>query len=107
MYAIRSYYEVWVSLKEKYDEKTKDSIKKDIEMSMKTYFDPIKGGQNGKGWSLGRDVYRSEIFKLLEGVKGVDHGVKVKINDLDENLKIKKYQLILLHPNPIVNIQER
>ena len=98
--------EVWVSSKENIlDETTRNKIKNEIQTSIKTYFDPIKGGQNSKGWSPGRDVYRSEIFKLLEGIKGVDHGVKVKINNLDENFKIERYQLVLLDPDPIVNIQ--
>jgi hypothetical protein len=103
--------EVWVSLKEKnLDENSKEIIKNDIRDNIKTYFDPIKGGQDGKGWPLGRDVYCSEIFKLLEGIKGVDHGVKVVITDTDknkilgsdENLMIEKYRLILLDPDPVV-----
>jgi hypothetical protein len=106
--------EVWVSLKEKMlDEATKNIIKNNIQNSIKTYFDPINGGQDGKGWPLGRNIYFSEIFKLLEGVKGVDYGVKVeikdssgnKIEDSEKNLKIEKYMLVLLDPDPIVNIQ--
>jgi hypothetical protein len=36
------------------------------------YFDPLKGGPEAKGWPLGRGVYRSEIFHLLEGIAEVD-----------------------------------
>lgn len=98
--------EVWISLKENVlNETTRTNIKDEIRKSIKAYFDPIKGGQDGKGWPLGRDVYRSEIFKLLEGIEGVDHGVNVKIKDSDQNLKVEKYQLVLLDPDPIVNIQ--
>lgn len=94
--------EVWISLKE---DALNENVINEAVMHIKRYFDPVKGGQDGKGWPLGRDVFRSEIFKLLEGIKGVDHGVKVKINDSDENLKIEKYKLILLDPSPKVNIQ--
>lgn len=41
--------------------------------TVKRYFSPLEGGESGNGWPLGRYVYRSEIYQLLEGVSGVDH----------------------------------
>lgn len=96
--------QVWVSLKEN---TLSGTVINDAVRSIKIYFDPIKGGKDGKGWMLGRPIYRSEIFQLLEGIKGVDHVVKVKINDSDKNLEIENYQLILLETRNIeVNIQQ-
>ena len=51
------------------------------------YYDPEAGGDparavayvrglstsRGDGWEFGRDVFRSEVFELLERVQGVDH----------------------------------
>ncbi len=37
------------------------------------YLDPVTGGPAGRGWPFGRDVYRSELLQLLDGVDGVDH----------------------------------
>lgn len=35
------------------------------------FFDPIDGGPEGKGWPMGRAVYRSEILALLNALPGV------------------------------------
>ena len=54
---------------------------------VREYYDPEFGGdparavdyvagvatQRGGGWTFGRDVFRSEIFQLLERIDGVDH----------------------------------
>jgi hypothetical protein len=37
------------------------------------FLDPLTGGPDGRGWPFGRDVYRSEVLQLLDGVAGVDH----------------------------------
>ena len=37
------------------------------------YFDPLRGGADGKGWPFGRDVYRAEILGVIDAVPGVDH----------------------------------
>jgi hypothetical protein len=38
-----------------------------------TFLDPLQGGSDGAGWSLGRNVYRSEVMALLDAIDGVDH----------------------------------
>lgn len=58
-----------------------------IRAVIQEYYDPEFGGdparavayvagtssERGEGWEFGRDVFRSEIFELLERVGGVDH----------------------------------
>jgi hypothetical protein len=41
--------------------------------ALRGHLHPLRGGPDGRGWPLGRDVYVSEIFALLEAVAGVDH----------------------------------
>ncbi|MFP2925253.1 baseplate J/gp47 family protein [Pyxidicoccus sp. 3LG] len=36
------------------------------------HFHPLRGGADGQGWPLGRNLYVSEVCTLLEGVRGVD-----------------------------------
>jgi hypothetical protein len=43
------------------------------------WFDPIAGGPDGAGWPFGRDVYRSEVLQLLDGVPGVDHVLSLEL----------------------------
>ena len=37
------------------------------------WLDALAGGPEGEGWPFGRDVYTSEIYRLLEKVQGVDY----------------------------------
>lgn len=95
--------EVLLALKENTLEET---VKEEAKKILKRYFDPIEGGQEGKGWPLGRNLYRSELYHLLEGITGVDHVVKVLINGDAEvtYIDIKEHELILLEPE--INIEK-
>ena len=42
--------------------------------------DPRQGGPDGRGWPFGRDVYRSEILQLIDGVTGVDHVLELTLS---------------------------
>ncbi len=44
-----------------------------IEAALVEFFHPLRGGIDGAGWPLGRDVYRSEVLQVIDGVDGVDH----------------------------------
>jgi predicted phage baseplate assembly protein len=35
------------------------------------FFDPLAGGQDGRGWPFGRDVVESEVLAVLDAVPGV------------------------------------
>ncbi len=52
----------------------KETVKKAVEDSLKEFLSPLKGGgPDGDGWPFGRPVYISEIYALLDQVKGVDY----------------------------------
>lgn len=38
---------------------------------IETFFDPLEGGPDRKGWPFGRSVYVSEIYQLLQEIPGV------------------------------------
>lgn len=83
---------IWIVLKENTVE---EDVEENAKMRIYNYFDPITGGPENKGWPLGRNLYRSEIYHLVEGIEGVDHVVKVKINGSKTNyLEIKDHQLV-------------
>lgn len=48
-----------------------DFVKTQAAATLKAHFDPFVG-RGGAGWPLGRDVYVSEIYRLLDGLPGVD-----------------------------------
>jgi predicted phage baseplate assembly protein len=44
-----------------------------IRAALADFLDPLRGGPAGLGWPFGREVYRSEIMAVIDGVAGVDH----------------------------------
>lgn len=57
---------------------------------LKLFLHPAKGGSGGKGWPVGKPVYRSELYGLIMGTEGVDSVEKISIHagkeaELDEN----------------------
>ena len=48
-------------------------VASDIRDALAQFFDPLTGGPAGRGWPFGRDVFRSEVLALIDGVDGVDH----------------------------------
>jgi len=60
----------------------------------------VSGDFDGRGWRLGRDVYRSQVFRLLEDASdlGVDHVETLTLSpaDADGNVVIGPNELPLL-----------
>jgi hypothetical protein len=40
---------------------------------LENFFHPLRGGPEGRGWDLGRDVFLSDVASALERVAGVDY----------------------------------
>lgn len=40
---------------------------------VRAFFHPLTGGQDGRGWPFGRDLFVSEVYQLLEEVGGVNY----------------------------------
>ncbi len=50
-----------------------DRAKTEAESMLHQFLDPITGGPQSDGWPLGRSLYCSEVYQILEGINGVDH----------------------------------
>ncbi len=56
-----------------------------IEEEIRRALHPLFGGVGGKGWPFGRAVHKSDLYRVCEGLDGVDY-----VDDLelyDEDLK--------------------
>jgi hypothetical protein len=53
--------------------------------ALRSFFDPLRGGQDGRGWPFGRDMYVSEVYQLVARVEGVDQ-VLPRVNRADGRL---------------------
>jgi hypothetical protein len=56
-------------------------VRKEALTALSNFFHPLTGGENGSGWTLGRNVYVSDIYALLDKLPGVDFVEKVSGND--------------------------
>lgn len=48
-------------------------IRQDVIAALDKFLDPLRGGPGGRGWPFGRDVYRTEVLQVIDGVAGVDY----------------------------------
>jgi len=59
----------------------REVLKKTVGEAMAAFLDPYAGWQEGKGWPYGRDVYRSELYQVMESLEGVDHVTALSMNN--------------------------
>jgi len=55
------------------------NLQQAIVTALNNFLDPLIGGPDGTGWPFGRDVYRSEIMKVIGSVAGVDYIVSMAL----------------------------
>ncbi|MGK7899309.1 MAG: putative baseplate assembly protein, partial [Xenococcus sp. (in: cyanobacteria)] len=52
-----------------------------VEERLEKFLNPLKGGFEKTGWDFGRQPYKSDLYRLIEGISGVDHVRSLKVND--------------------------
>jgi hypothetical protein len=53
----------------------------EVATAVSKFLDDRIGGIDGKGWPFGRAVYRSDLYRLIEGLEGVDHVTQLLMHD--------------------------
>ena len=48
-------------------------VSKRIKERLTTFLHPLEGGQTGKGWDFGENIYISQLAAVIEGTYGVDY----------------------------------
>ncbi len=61
---------------------------------LKKYLHPLTGGSEGQGWEFERDVHISDIYALLERIKGVDHVENLKLNNSSGDVSIQDSEIV-------------
>jgi hypothetical protein len=69
-------------------------LEKAILKQLKEFLHPLTGGPEERGWEFGRDVHISDVYALLEGIKGVDHVEKLELNDGSEDVEVKEDETV-------------
>ncbi len=50
-----------------------EAVKQAVGEALAAFLDPYEGWKDQQGWPYGRDLYRSELYQLIESIEGVDH----------------------------------
>ena len=69
-------------------------LEKEVRDRLRRFFHPLTGGFDGAGWEFGRDVHISDVYAMLEGVKGVDHLEDLKLNDKPDDVAVKDHEMV-------------
>jgi predicted phage baseplate assembly protein len=77
------------------------TVRADIEAALKKFLHPLHGGVGGAGWEFGRSVYQSEIYQVIEGVRGVDCVMRVALAALG-NFQFDADNIKLTQPHGLV-----
>jgi hypothetical protein len=48
-------------------------VKERVADAVRNFFDPLNGGEDGRGWPFGRNVFISEIYSLLDRLPEIDY----------------------------------
>lgn len=70
-----------------------ERLKQELETAIRTTLHPLFGGADGKGWPFGRAVHKSDLYRVIEGLEGVDFVEDLEL--VDEDLKRTTVQLDL------------
>jgi hypothetical protein len=51
----------------------RETIRQNVVTAVREFLHPTRGGSDRRGWPLGRSVFRSELYAVIERLPGVDH----------------------------------
>ena len=81
------------------------TVKDAVCVSLANFINPISRNPQQNAWPFGRNVYKSEIYALMENIYGVDCIVELRLfgsgnprnfENRDESILIKNYSLVYL-----------
>ena len=57
------------------------TVRRNVMKAVHDFLHPTRGGDDGRGWPLGRSIFRSELYGIIEGLPGVDHVRELRLLD--------------------------
>ena len=70
--------------------------------AVKTFLHPLDGGGGGEGWAFGRNVFVSEIYQLIDRLRGINYVKAINLTTADPErmiegsigVNVKPYELV-------------
>ncbi len=70
-----------------------DRIKREIDERLRRFLHPLRGGKQRRGWPFGRNVFKVDLFHVVEEVDGVDFVSAVRIIDEDTKSDVDQVRI--------------
>ena len=89
------------------------AVSREAERKLRSFFHPLTGGKDGRGWPFGRGVYASEIYALLDSIAGVDfvRGVSRRLpGEVPQpftTIQILEHQLVKIEVDRLLRMERR
>ncbi|MCO7223322.1 putative baseplate assembly protein [Pleionea sp. CnH1-48] len=99
-------FKVSIKVHSEYDLKT---VSDAVKQRLLTFFHPVIGGREGKGWPFGEDIYLSDVFCEMLDVDGVSRAFDLSVaiegtTNNDDRIEIEAEQLVHLSRD-VMNIK--
>ena len=75
-----------------YPDIKEEEIEDSVENTLEKFLDPLKGGNDEKGWRFGRNVFVSEIYQLVDQFPGVDYVTSVDLQRTKTNVPSRRIE---------------
>lgn len=86
------YLQVYVEADVRYENiRDAKTVESRIREALDLFFNPLIGGPDLTGWEFGRNVFISEIYKVIEDVEGVDHVGQVSIKPSEQIYRVHPF----------------
>jgi hypothetical protein len=76
--------------------------RQEIVDAVRGFFHPLTGEQEGTGWPVGRSVYISELYNIIENIPGVDFVSTLTLNNQPGRQRIKIPENACPYPKEVV-----
>ena len=70
-----------------------DRIKREIDERLRRFLHPLRGWKDGQGWPFGRNVFKVDLYHVVEEVEGVDFVGRVLIFDEEKKVDVEMVRI--------------
>jgi hypothetical protein len=73
---------------------TADAVRAAVLQQLEKFLHPLTGGKKGQGWALGRLPQQSDLYAVIQSIRGVDHVRSLKVEPDPQTKHLSPEQLI-------------
>ena len=60
-------------------------LEREVISALERFVNPLRGGQDGRGWPFGRELYLSDLYNCVQAVSGLQYVQEIQMSWVDEN----------------------